>query len=139
MQKTNNKNCTAEILEKAVHIKLVILDVDGVLTNGQLHFAPNGEEHKVFHAQDGIGIKMLQANNVEVAIITGRSSTIVTQRMQTLGIKYIYQGQDDKMVAYENLLTQLNLDPRQIAYVGDDLPDVPVMRRVGLATTVPNA
>lgn len=133
------KNIPAEIIEKAVHIKLVIFDIDGVFTDGQLHFMPNGEEQKVFHVHDGLGIKLLLQANIDAAIITGRESTIITQRMQKLGIKHIYQGQEEKIKAYEELLTKLNLYPEQVAYVGDDLPDIPVMRRVGLPIHVPNA
>lgn len=129
----------AEVIEKAVHIKLVIFDIDGVFTDGQLHFMPSGEEQKVFHVHDGLGIKMLLQANIEAAIITGRESPIINQRMQKLGIKYIFQNQEEKIKAFEELLTQLNLYPEQVAYVGDDLPDIPVMRRVGLPITVPNA
>lgn len=112
-------------------IKLLILDVDGVLSDGQLYFSNNGEEIKAFHAKDGLGIHMLRNNGVEVALITGRKSTIVARRARELGIELVYQGRLNKLAAYEDCISKLGLEPHQVAYMGDDIIDVPVMKRVG--------
>ena len=128
-----------DIVEKAARVKLVIFDVDGVLTDGGLIMDKDGHEYKKFHSRDGHGMKMLQHSGVDIAIITGRSSPVVGHRMDGLGIKYVFQGQDDKRVAYRQLLDQLALTPEQTAYVGDDVVDLPVMRLVGLAVAVQDA
>src|SRR5258708_6043656 len=128
-----------DIIEKAKKIRLVIFDVDGVLTTGQLFYGPNGHDYKEFHVHDGQGIKFLQQSGVNVAIITVKHSAIVTQRMQDLEIDHVYQGYANKLPAYEDLKQKLNLDDQEIAYVGDDLPDLPVISRVGLGVTVSNA
>lgn len=126
-------------IEKAKKIRLLILDVDGVLTSGALIYGKNGEELKKFHVHDGQGIKLLHASGVEIAIITARSSEIVSKRAQDLGITRLYQGQNEKLPAYEDLKQKLKLTDEQIAYVGDDVPDLPIFHRVGLAITVANA
>ncbi len=128
-----------DILEKAAHIRLVIFDVDGVLTDGSLYLGDDGLEYKAFNTKDGHGMKMLQAAGVEIGIITGRSSRVVALRMEGLGIRHLYQGQRDKLPAYEELKVELGLDDQQIAYVGDDVVDLPIMRRVGLAIAVQDA
>jgi len=127
------------LIEKAKHIRLVIFDVDGVLSTGALTYGPNGTETKTFHVHDGVGMKLLTKSGIAIGIITGRKSDIVTQRMQELDIEHVYQGYSDKIPAYEDLKQKLQLDDHQIAYVGDDLPDLPLLRRVGLGITVPNA
>jgi 3-deoxy-D-manno-octulosonate 8-phosphate phosphatase (KDO 8-P phosphatase) len=123
----------------ASQVRLLILDVDGVLTDGGLQFDTRGEQHKTFNSLDGHGIRMLLESAIEVAIITGRDSTIVSQRAQELGVRHLYQGCRDKLAAFNALLKQTGLEPGQVAYVGDDLPDLPIMRRVGLAIAVANA
>jgi 3-deoxy-D-manno-octulosonate 8-phosphate phosphatase (KDO 8-P phosphatase) len=128
-----------KILSKAAKIRLVIFDVDGVLTTGNLIYRPNGSESKTFHVHDGVGLRMLLKSGVDVGIITARTSDVVSKRMQDLDIKHVYQGAADKVIAYEDLKTKLNLQDEQVAYVGDDLPDLPLFKRVGLAITVPNA
>ncbi len=128
-----------DILDKAAHIRLVIFDVDGVLTDGGLHFDEQGQENKVFHSRDGHGLKMLQQGGVELAIISGRRSEAVTHRMNGLGIHHVYQGQRDKLPAYRELLASLDVVPTQVAYVGDDVVDLPIMLRVGLAVAVADA
>ena len=128
-----------DILEKAARIRLVIFDVDGVLTDGSLFLGDDGQEYKAFNSRDGHGMKMLQSNGVEIAIITGRSSQVVSHRMASLGIEHVYQGARDKAPAYVELRDKLGLDDAQIAYVGDDVVDLPVMRRVGLAIAVQDA
>ncbi|MCI0400327.1 MAG: 3-deoxy-manno-octulosonate-8-phosphatase KdsC [Gammaproteobacteria bacterium] len=125
-----------KIRERAARIRLVVFDVDGVLTDGSLILGDNGTEHKVFHARDGHGMAMLLESGVQIAVISGRSSEAVADRMGSLGIKYVYQGQADKLQTFVTLLQQLKLDADQVAYVGDDVMDLPIMARVGLAITV---
>lgn len=128
-----------DILEKAARIRLVIFDVDGVLTDGSLFVGDDGQEYKAFNSRDGHGIKMLIRHGVTVAIITGRTSRVVEHRMKNLGIEHVYQGQLEKLPAYEKLSSELNIGAEQTAYVGDDVVDLPVMRRVGLAIAVQDA
>ncbi len=128
-----------DILERAEQIKLIIFDVDGVLTDGSLFFSDSGEEMKAFNSRDGHGMKMLRESGVEVAIITGRTSNVVTHRMANLGIKYVYQGQHEKLPAFLELIDRLGVTAKQVAYGGDDVVDLPIMRRVGLAVAVQDA
>lgn len=130
---------TALLTEKARQVRLLIADVDGVLTDGGLLFDNRGEEYKRFNSLDGHGIRMLLDSGIAVAVITGRESQIVNHRMRELGVEHVYQGQRAKLQALEELLAATGLDAAQAAYVGDDLPDLPVMRRVGFAITVQNA
>lgn len=127
------------ITRKAKKIKLLILDVDGVLTDGKLFFDEQGREYKSFHVQDGHGIKLLRQSGVEVAVISGRKSTPVALRMENLGIKYVYQGQEDKVAAFNGIMKKLAINPEQVAHMGDDLPDLPIMCRVGLSIAVNDA
>jgi 3-deoxy-D-manno-octulosonate 8-phosphate phosphatase (KDO 8-P phosphatase) len=128
-----------DINEKAARIRLLIFDVDGVLTDGSLFVGDDGQEYKAFNSRDGHGIKMLLKYGVEIAIITGRTSKVVEHRMANLGINHIYQGKLDKLPAYEELRAKLGIGPEETAYVGDDVVDLPVMRRVGLAIAVQDA
>jgi len=128
-----------DILERAAQVKLVIFDVDGVLTDGSLFLGDDGLEYKAFNSRDGHGMKMLQQSGVMVAIITGRTSKVVEYRMQSLGIEHVYQGQHDKRIAFAELLDKLNLSTDEVAYVGDDVVDLPVMSKVGLAIAVQDA
>lgn len=128
-----------DLLQKAARIKLVIFDVDGVLTDGSLFIGDDGQEYKAFNSKDGHGMRMLQDSGVDIAIITGRISNVVEHRVKELGIKYVYQGKRQKLPAYEELLQSVNLDHDQIAYVGDDVVDLPVMSKVGLAICVQDA
>jgi len=125
--------------QRAKDIKCVIFDVDGVLTDGKLFFDLNGQEYKSFHAQDGQGLKLLMQNDIDVAIISGRSSSIVTKRMQNLGVTHVYQGQENKTAAFNDLLNTLNLRADQVAHVGDDLPDLALMAHTRLAIAVQDA
>ena len=127
-----------ELTKKAAAIKLLILDVDGVLTDGRLQFDNNGIETKTFNALDGHGIKLLIQHGVDVAIITGRSSQVVQNRAAELGISTLYQGYRDKRSAFNEILSSSNLELYNFAYMGDDLPDLPIMKRVGLSISVPN-
>ncbi|MEY3880923.1 MAG: 3-deoxy-manno-octulosonate-8-phosphatase KdsC [Pseudomonadota bacterium] len=128
-----------QVLEKAKKLKLLILDVDGVLTDGRLFFDAEGNEYKSFHARDGHGIKLLRQTGVEVAVISGRKSKSVALRMKNLGIEYVYQGHENKIAAFNELLEKTGINPDQVAHVGDDLLDLPIMVRVGLAIAVNDA
>ncbi len=125
-----------EIYARAKAVKLLICDVDGVMTDGRLFFGDNGMEYKAFHSRDGLGIMMLQRSGIPLAVITARTSDVVTHRMKNLKINLVFQGQLDKVHAFEQLCEQLNLSAEQVAYVGDDLVDLPVMNKVGLAIAV---
>jgi len=128
-----------DIIEKARHIALAVFDVDGVLTDGGLILGEDGAEFKVFHVRDGQGLVMLRDSGCRVAVITARNSKIVAERMDSLGIEHVYQGQNDKGKALTELIMKLGLDTRQTAYVGDDLLDLPAMKRAGLAVAVADA
>ena len=120
-------------------IKLIIFDIDGVLTNGTLFFDNQGEEYKAFNSKDGHGIRMLQECGLLAAVITGRKSSLVEHRMRDLGVEIIFQGYRDKRPAFAQLLQQTGLKAEQIAYIGDDVVDLPVMVQVGMAIAVADA
>lgn len=133
-----------ELIERARPVRLVLFDVDGVLTDGRLSYsshpdAPDKEDSKVFHVRDGLGMKLLMQAGLNIGIITARSSLAVARRMADLGVQHVYQGQHDKLASYEELITKLGLSHEQVAYMGDDIIDLPVLRRVGLAATVNDA
>ncbi len=120
-------------------IKILVLDVDGVLTDGRLYYAADGEALKVFHVRDGHGIKSLLSAGIEIAIISGRSSTALERRARELGIRHICQGIEDKGVALANLLHELGFSAAQAACLVDDTPDLPMMHIVGLPVAVADA
>lgn len=124
---------------KHLDIKLLILDVDGVLTNGQVYVCDCGSEIKGFSTQDGIGLKLLAASGIEIAIISGRKSPATKKRLRELNIKHIYLGVSNKIEAFTKLKTKLSLENNNIAYIGDDLPDLLVMQQVGFSIAVDNA
>lgn len=124
---------------KAQTIRLLVLDVDGVLTDGKLYFGPDGTEIKAFHTLDGHGMKVLQRSGVDIAIITGRNTDQTRRRAQALGVRHLIQGREDKYVALQELLQQYPTPLEQIAMMGDDWPDLTIMAQVGLSLTVPNA
>ena len=126
-------------IESASKIRLLLLDVDGILTDGKLYFSNSGEESKAFHSLDGHGIKMLMRAGVAVGIITGRKSTIVTNRASDLGIDILYQGREDKIDVLSEIIATTGITADAIAYAGDDLPDLPVLQAVGLSFSVPGA
>jgi 3-deoxy-D-manno-octulosonate 8-phosphate phosphatase (KDO 8-P phosphatase) len=128
-----------EIYAIARNIKLLICDVDGVMTDGGLYFGDDGQEYKTFHSRDGLGMKMLQRSGVKLAVITARTSEVVTHRMNNLAIEYVFQGQQNKVQAFEQLCSDLDLDNEQVAYIGDDVVDLPVMTKVGFAVAVADA
>ena len=128
-----------QVYLKAKAIRLAIFDVDGVLTDGGLHYSDSGEETKIFDVRDGHGMKMLQASGVALAIITSRSSRCVARRAENLGIDHVFQGVDDKLATLRALAQTLTLDLSACAYMGDDWIDLPVLTRCGLALSVPDA
>ncbi|GAB4489776.1 MAG: hypothetical protein OHK006_21880 [Thermodesulfovibrionales bacterium] len=123
----------------ARHVRLLILDVDGVLTDGSIILDNEGNEYKAFHVRDGHGIKMLITAGVRVAIITGRLSKVVERRAHELGIDEVFQKCHDKRIAYRKLIGQYGLKDREVAYVGDDIVDIPIMTVVGLPVAVADA
>lgn len=133
-----NENYPSTVIKAAQKTKLILLDVDGVLTDGRLYYGNNGEELKAFDIQDGLGIKLLQKAGIDVGIITGRSSKLLTRRTEELGIELVVQGREDKLNALNEILEGRAIDLEEIAFVGDDLPDLAVIRRVGLGITPAN-
>nr|VFK22555.1 MAG: 3-deoxy-D-manno-octulosonate 8-phosphate phosphatase (KDO 8-P phosphatase) [Candidatus Kentron sp. MB]VFK28893.1 MAG: 3-deoxy-D-manno-octulosonate 8-phosphate phosphatase (KDO 8-P phosphatase) [Candidatus Kentron sp. MB]VFK74141.1 MAG: 3-deoxy-D-manno-octulosonate 8-phosphate phosphatase (KDO 8-P phosphatase) [Candidatus Kentron sp. MB] len=128
-----------EIINRAADIKILVLDVDGVLTDGRIYLDRYDNEYKAFHARDGHGMKMLMESGVEIAVITGRSSLVVVRRMTELGITHLYQGCQEKGPVFDALLKKLDFAATDAAYVGDDVPDLPVMLRCRLAISVADA
>lgn len=126
-------------IQKARNIRAAFFDVDGVLTDGKIYFTSNGIEYKAFHSQDGLGIKLLLKAGIEVAIITARYSELVSRRMNELGVKHVLQGQENKIISFEQLKQTLGLSDHQIAYTGDDLNDLGPIKRSGLGIAVANA
>ena len=134
-------NLSADVLARARNTQLVIFDIDGVLTDGSLFYGDDGQEYKAFHSKDGHGIRMLLESGLEMALITGRQSELVLHRADNLKIprNRIWQGYRDKRPAFADLLEKTGLKPENIAYVGDDVVDLPVMAQVGLAIAVGDA
>jgi 3-deoxy-D-manno-octulosonate 8-phosphate phosphatase (KDO 8-P phosphatase) len=132
------ENYPLAVVKAAQKIKLVLLDVDGVLTDGKLYYGNSGEELKAFDIQDGLGIKLLQRGGIKVGIITGRSSTLLKRRAEELAIEPLVQGREDKLTALNELLDTMDISLDEIAFMGDDLPDLAVIRRVGLGITPAN-
>ena len=131
-----NKSLTAALQNKLKSIRMLILDVDGVMTDGGIIFDHQGNEAKKFDVRDGHGLKMLMRTGVEVIILTGRTSPAVAHRAADLGITGIYQGAKNKLMVFEQILREKNILPDLVAYLGDDVVDIPVLRRVGFAATV---
>lgn len=126
-------------LPRAKAIKILLLDVDGVLTDGTIIYTHTGDEIKAFHTRDGMGLRLLQEAGVEVGLITARSSEAVNRRAQDLKLTHVYQGIRNKLVVFEELLKKLSLLPQEVAYMGDDWLDLPLLTRVGFAITVADA
>ena len=127
------------LLEKATKIQCVICDIDGVLTDGLIYIDNNANEQKAFNIQDGLGLKLLMAAGIEVAVITGSQNAVIDHRMKQLDIRHYFKGQINKQSAFEQLKARLNLPSEAFAYVGDDLPDLPIMKQVGLSAAPSNA
>ncbi len=138
---TNHGNPTEHEtwFDRAAAVRLLVLDVDGVMTDGRLHLTESGDEHKIFHSRDGHGIKLIQSLGVDVAIITGRSSPAVSRRAADLGIQHVVLGATDKGQAIEELAQLLDIPLARVAAMGDDVLDLPMLNRVGLSTTVADA
>lgn len=130
---------TNNILDKAKKITCLICDVDGVLTDGLLYLDNHGNELKAFHVQDGVGLKLLMAVGIQVAVITTSRNAVVDHRMEQLGIQHYFKGQLDKRKAFAELKDRLGLSNEECAYVGDDLPDLPIIKQVGFGVAVANA
>ena len=128
-----------DLLDKAKKIKCLICDVDGVLTDGLIYIDNHANEQKAFNIQDGLGLKLLQSAGIEVAVITGSQNAVIDHRMKQLNIRHYFKGQINKQTAYSQLKLALNLTDEAFAYVGDDLPDVPIMKQVGMSVGVSNA
>jgi 3-deoxy-D-manno-octulosonate 8-phosphate phosphatase (KDO 8-P phosphatase) len=127
------------VLTRAARLKLMIFDVDGILTDGSLHYGAQGELIKTFNVLDGHGIKLLQQSGVATAIISARKSELVARRAADLGITHLFQGVHDKKSAFEELLGQTSIAAQDAGFVGDDVIDLPILLRVGFAASVPNA
>lgn len=125
--------------QRAARTRMMVLDVDGVLTDGRLYYGPTGEAMKVFDVRDGHGIKMLLTAGLAVALLSARRSEIVAARARELGIEHVLQGQSDKAAAFGDLLAQARIGAADCGYIGDDLPDLPVLRAAGFAATVADA
>ena len=125
--------------DAAARVRLLVLDVDGVLTDGRLYYGARGETLKVFHVRDGLGVKLLAAAGVTVAVISGRRSSMTERRCRELGVRHLVQGVEDKLAAFHRLRGRLGMSSSVCACVGDDLPDVPLMREVGLSFAVADA
>ena len=132
-------SASATAVERAARVRMMVFDVDGVLTDGRLYFGPQGEAMKAFDVRDGHGLVLLRAAGIEVAILTARRSDIVTARMHELGIEKVIQGARDKRAGFEQLLEHAGLGCDQCGYAGDDWPDLPVLERAGFAATVADA
>jgi 3-deoxy-D-manno-octulosonate 8-phosphate phosphatase (KDO 8-P phosphatase) len=132
-------NIDANVIKRAKSIRLALFDVDGVFTDGNIHIDSQGKETKTFNTLDGHGIRLLQHYDIQVGVITGRSSEALEHRMHDLEIEHLYQGCIDKHAAYQKLLSKLNLAPEQVSFAGDDIVDLQVMSHCGLAIAVANA
>jgi 3-deoxy-D-manno-octulosonate 8-phosphate phosphatase (KDO 8-P phosphatase) len=126
-------------MSHAISIRLLALDLDGIFTNGCIHYSTSGDEIRTFHVHDGLGIKLIQQAGIQVAIISAKNSTAVSKRIRELNISHVYLGQEDKLPAYEDLKQTCQLTDQEIAYMGDDLPDLPLLNRAGFSITVPQA
>lgn len=124
-----------QLAQQAAAIKLLVCDVDGVFSDGRIYLANSGEELKAFNTKDGFGVKALQKSGVVVAVITGRNSQIVADRMTALGVRYLFQGREDKQHVLNELCEQLSVTKQQVAFIGDDLPDLAAMAGIGLAVS----
>lgn len=129
----------AEIQKRAARIKLLLMDCDGVLTDGRIWILENGEDQKAFHTRDGLGIDLLHRAGLQSGIISGRNSSALERRAQSLGVKYLWQGRDDKRKAFADTLVQAQVNNDEVAFIGDDLTDLPLMVQSGFAIAVGDA
>lgn len=136
---TTSPVATSAAAGTAARVRLLVLDVDGVMTDGRLYYGARGETLKVFHVRDGLGLKLLAAAGITVAVISGRRSAMTAKRCRELGVRHLVQGVDDKLTAFRRLRDRLGMSSTLCACVGDDVPDVPLMREVGLSFAVADA
>ena len=136
---TEPKFLSDKIIEKAAKIRLLVLDVDGVLTDGSIVYTETGEQVQTFHVRDGLGIKLLALHSIETAIITARASGALEKRCQELGVRHVFQSVGDKLICLDGLLAELGLVYHQVCGVGDDWVDLPILKRCGLSVTVKDA
>ena len=129
----------SDVNQKLAAVRLVAFDVDGVITDGRFYLSDDGIESKAFHTQDGFGIRQLLDANISVAVISGRSSGAVDRRMSELGVQHVVQGCKDKVAALDNIIRTLGVERLECAYVGDDIPDLPLLNHVGVSIAVANA
>jgi 3-deoxy-D-manno-octulosonate 8-phosphate phosphatase (KDO 8-P phosphatase) len=129
----------AEIQQRAARVKLLLMDCDGVLTDGHIWILENGEDQKAFHTRDGLGIELLHRAGLMSGIISGRTSSALERRAQSLRVSYLWQGRDDKREAFADTLAQARVSSEEVAFVGDDLTDLPLMAQSGLAIAVADA
>lgn len=134
-----NQTQSNKVSQLAADVRLLVLDVDGVLTDGKLYFSASGDTMKTFHTQDGQGIKLLRSSGIAVGVITGRKSEIVAQRAAELGLDHVLQGREDKLQALQELLIDTDYSLINVAYAGDDLPDLAAIQAAGLGIAVRNA
>ena len=127
------------LMERCLRLKLILTDVDGVMTDGSIFIMPDGEEARVFNVKDGYGIVMAHAAGIETGIITGRASNAVLHRAKTLGMSVVKQGSLDKLRLFDEILAEKSLQAHEVAYIGDDYPDLPVLQRVGLSAVPADA
>lgn len=132
-------NVSDDVVKRAKKIKLFVCDIDGVFSDGRIYLGNDGEELKAFHTKDGYGMKALVSSGVKTAVITGRTSKIVENRMSALLVSNIIQGQEDKLPALKELITSHKLSPDEVAYIGDDMPDVACIEYVGMGISVADA
>ena len=131
------ESLNADLNQRFKRIQILVMDVDGVMTDGGLMLGDDGQEYKTFYSHDGLGMKILQATGIQLAIITARSSSLVLKRAQNTGIQHVYQGAEDKLVALHSLLNSTQIPPQHCAFMGDDVVDLPPMLHCGLAIAVP--
>ncbi len=130
-------NLTIE--ERAKRIKVMVFDVDGVMTNGGLGLGDDGQEYKFFHSHDGLGLKLIRKTGIRIAIVTGRTSDLVLKRAENIKAEHVHQGVEDKLLAFEEIVKAMNVNMDECVFMGDDVIDIPPMRRCALGVTVPHA
>lgn len=132
-------NLSDELIARFQGVRCIVLDIDGVMTNGMLYLGPEGAEYKAVSVRDGLGIKRLLQKGIQVAVISGRPAPSIEARLRSLGVEHLWMGTEDKIPAFNALIDILKLASRQIAVMGDDIPDLPLMKQAGLALTVADA
>lgn len=129
----------ADIDARAQKVRVLLVDVDGVLTDGRVLYLPDGEEGRIFNVRDGLGIQLLRASGLKVGFLSGKTAEVVRRRGEELGVELLLLGVEDKVAAFDKALEQLGVDAEEVCYVGDDLPDLPLLRKAGLGCAVADA